>query len=160
DRTAEVVRTTFAGDSRVTCLQKANGGKASALNRGIAAATGSIIIGLDADTQFARDAISRLVRHFSDPRVGAVAGNVRVGNAFNILTRWQSLEYITSQNFDRRAYALLNCITVVPGAIGAWRREAIQTAGGYTHETLAEDADLTWRLHLNGWLIRNDSTAV
>lgn len=160
DRTAEVVRTTFAGDSRVTCLQKANGGKASALNRGIAAATGSIIIGLDADTQFARDAIARLVRHFSDPRVGAVAGNVRVGNAFNILTRWQSLEYITSQNFDRRAYALLNCITVVPGAIGAWRREAIQTAGGYTHETLAEDADLTWRLHLNGWLIRNDSTAV
>jgi cellulose synthase/poly-beta-1,6-N-acetylglucosamine synthase-like glycosyltransferase len=48
--------------------------------------------------------------------VGAVAGNVKVGNEVNMITRWQSIEYITSQNFDRRAFDLLNCIIVVPGS--------------------------------------------
>src|SRR5205823_412163 len=90
---------------------------------------------------------------------GAVSGSVHVGNARNILTKWQALEYITSQNYDRRAYDLLNCITVVPGAIGAWRREAIEQVGGYTSDTLAEDTDLTWKIRRAGWRILNDSSA-
>lgn len=160
DRTSEIVREHFADDVRVRCLRKENGGKASALNVGIAEATGEVIVALDADTLFTKETISRLVRHFADPNVGAVSGNVRVGNTNNLLTRWQSLEYITSQNFDRRAYDLLNCITVVPGAVGAWRRSALQAVGGYTSDTLAEDADLTWKVRRAGWRILNDSTAL
>ena len=87
-------------------------------------------------------------------------GNVRVGNVHNILTAWQSLEYTTSQNFDRRGYDLLNCITVVPGAVGAMRRQAVMAVGGYTHDTLAEDTDLTWKLRRAGWRIVNDNTAM
>ena len=160
DKTYQVVAEKYADDLRVTCVRKENGGKSSALNRGLQIARGEVIVALDADTLFARDAITRMVRHFRDPSVGAVSGNVRVGNANNILTIWQSLEYITSQNFDRRAYDLLNCITVVPGAVGAWRRSAIEMAGGYTSETLAEDTDLTWKISRAIWRILHDSTAL
>jgi cellulose synthase/poly-beta-1,6-N-acetylglucosamine synthase-like glycosyltransferase len=86
------------------------------------------LITLDADTVFSKDTIKYLVRHFDDPKVGAVAGNAKVGNRLNLLTRWQALEYIVSQNLDRRAFAVLNCITVVPGAVGAWRRDLVLQA--------------------------------
>jgi len=141
-------------------LRQANAGKSAALNRGIAEAEGEIIIALDADTVFAKDTIERLVRHFADARVGAVAGNVKVGNRINPLTYWQSIEYVTSQNLDRRAYATINSVTVVPGAVGAWRREAIVAAGGYTTDTMAEDMDLTWRLRRNGWRVATESAAI
>jgi cellulose synthase/poly-beta-1,6-N-acetylglucosamine synthase-like glycosyltransferase len=72
-----------------------------------------------------------------------VCGNVEVGNVRSWLTRFQAIEYVTSQNFDRRAFALLNCVSVVPGALGAWRREAVLAVGGYSADTLTEDADLT-----------------
>jgi peptidoglycan/xylan/chitin deacetylase (PgdA/CDA1 family)/GT2 family glycosyltransferase len=160
DRTAEVVSAAFGAEPRVRLLRKPNGGKASALNLALRQAQGAVIVAQDADTLLGLEAIGRLTRHFADPRVGAVCGNVRVGNVRNLLTRWQALEYITSQNFDRRAYDLLNCITVVPGAVGAWRREAILGLGGYASDTLAEDTDLTWAMREAGWLILNDSTAV
>ncbi len=160
DRTFDVVKERYGSDPRVTAFRKPNGGKASALNIGIAKARGEIYISLDADTLFAPDTIARLVRHFNDPRVGAVSGNVRVGNINNIWTRWQALEYITSQNFDRRAYDLLNCITVVPGAVGALRRDAVLAVGGYTRDTLAEDTDLTWKLRRADWRIVNDNSAL
>lgn len=160
DRTASVVAEAFADEPCVRVIRKVNGGKASALNLGILHASGEILISLDADTLFAPETIARLVRHFSDRRVAAVAGNVRVGNPRNLFTCWQSLEYITSQNFDRRGYDLLNCITVVPGAVGALRREAVTAAGGYSADTLAEDTDLTWKLRRAGWRIVNDSTAL
>lgn len=100
---------------------------------------------LDADTHINPEAARRLARHFLDPRVAAVAGNAKVGNRVNLLTRWQALEYITAQNLERRAMSQLNAISVVPGAIGAWRRTALLSLGGFTHDTLAEDADLTMR---------------
>ena len=160
DATFAVASEAFQSDPRVCIIHKENGGKATALNRGIEEATGEILISLDADTLFAPDTIALLVRHFADPKVGAVSGNVRVGNTHNIWTRWQALEYITSQNFDRRGYDLLNCITVVPGAVGALRRDAVQEVGGYTHDTLAEDTDLTWKLRKAGWRIENESSAM
>ncbi|MGH9420690.1 MAG: glycosyltransferase, partial [Thermoanaerobaculia bacterium] len=158
DGTADQVRANF-GEDTVTLLVQPNGGKASALNLGIAIATGEIIIALDADTIFARDTIAKLVRHFAKPLVGAVAGNVKVGNRVNPLTHWQSIEYVTSQNLDRRAYATINSVTVVPGAVGAWRREAILQAGGYTTDTMAEDMDLTWRIRRIGWQVDTESNA-
>ena len=115
---------------------------------------------LDADTQFEPDAISRLVRWFADPKVGAVAGNAKVGNRINMITRWQALEYVTSQNLERRALAALGCITVVPGAVGAWRREALERLGGFPLDTLAEDQDLTIALQTAGYTVLFDSTAI
>jgi cellulose synthase/poly-beta-1,6-N-acetylglucosamine synthase-like glycosyltransferase len=105
-----------------------------------------LYVGIDADTVIARDAVSKLVRHFADPQVGAVAGNAKVGNRINLWTRWQALEYITSQNFERRAMDLFNVVTVVPGAIGAWRTSAVKKAGCYPVNTVAEDADLSMSL--------------
>ncbi|WP_309692401.1 glycosyltransferase [Armatimonas sp.] len=159
DNTAGVVRQAFGDDPRVGLIVKENGGKASALNQGISLASGELLIGLDADTLFATDTVSKLVRHFSDPTVGAVAGNIQVGNQVNRLARWQALEYTTSQNFDRRAYALLNAIPVIPGCVGAWRTEAVKAAGLYQTDTLAEDADLTWRVRMAGWRLICDNEA-
>ena len=133
-------------DPRVTVRHQANGGKASALNHGIEDATGDMVVVIDADTVLAPDAIRHLVKPLADTRVGAVAGNAKVGNRLNLVTRWQAVEYVTSQNLDRRAFVMLNCITVVPGAIGAWRRSAILAVGGFKHDTLAEDQDLTLTL--------------
>ena len=148
------------GDPRVRVLHRPNRGKAKALDLGMQKAQAEVVVILDADTIIHPEAISRLVRHFADPKVGAVAGNAKVGNRINLLTRWQALEYVTSQNLDRRAFALLNCITVVPGAIGAWRREAILRAGRFPEDTLAEDADLTLAILELGYRIPYEDGAI
>ena len=153
DGTGAIAQAAFAKDSRVTVFTKLNGGKASALNFGIQRAGGEIVVCLDADTVFEPQTIAELVAPLRDPGVGAVAGNAKVGNRLNLVTRWQALEYVTSQNVDRRAFDLLNCITVVPGAVGAWRRTAVLDAGGFTHDTLAEDQDATIELRKRGWRI-------
>jgi len=160
DTTYLEVLTKFAADGRVVILKQANGGKASALNLALTHARGEVVVCVDADTQLKPDAIGLLARHFSDRQIGAVAGNVKVGNRLNLLTRWQSIEYITSQNLDRRAYALLNAVSVCPGAIGAWRRSALTEVGGYVSDTLAEDMDLTWRLRRAGWKVDTESGAI
>jgi cellulose synthase/poly-beta-1,6-N-acetylglucosamine synthase-like glycosyltransferase/peptidoglycan/xylan/chitin deacetylase (PgdA/CDA1 family)/spore germination protein YaaH len=149
DRTAEVAREAYAEEiraGRVQVLVKPNGGKAAALNYALDRVEEDIYVGIDADTVIAPDAISKLIPHFEDAEIGAVAGNAKVGNRVNLWTRWQALEYITSQNFERRALNLFNVVTVVPGAIGAWRTEAVKKAGGYPVNTVAEDADLTMSL--------------
>jgi len=160
DATYSRVREVFGADPRVRVYTKANGGKPGALNFGVARTQADIVVTLDADTIFTRDTITKLVRHFAAPQVGAVAGNAKVGNRDNLLTRWQALEYITCQNLDRRAFDVLNCITVVPGAVGAWRRELIQQAGGFNHLTLAEDADLTMAIRKLGYSIVYEDEAV
>ena len=160
DDTAGVVTAAYGSHPRVTVVRKPNGGKASALNLGIQQCGGEIIVALDADTVFDRDTVSKLVRHFADPAIGAVSGNVKVGNRSNPLTIWQAVEYITSQNFDRRAFDLLNCITVVPGAVGAWRKDAVILAGLYSSQTLAEDTDLTFKIRKLGYRIVTDNSAL
>jgi cellulose synthase/poly-beta-1,6-N-acetylglucosamine synthase-like glycosyltransferase/peptidoglycan/xylan/chitin deacetylase (PgdA/CDA1 family)/spore germination protein YaaH len=149
DRTFEVARRAYAAEiaaGRVQVLTKPNGGKAAALNYALDRLAEEFYVGIDADTVIAPDAISKLIPHFEDPLVGAIAGNAKVGNRVNLWTRWQALEYITSQNFERRALDLFNVVTVVPGAIGAWRTGPVKAAGGYPINTVAEDADLTMAL--------------
>ena len=150
DRTAAVAREAYAAEiaeGRVAVLSKHNEGKAAALNYALNNFVAEeIYVGIDADTVIAADAISRLIPHFQDPKIGAMAGNAKVGNRVNLWTRWQALEYITSQNFERRALDLFHIVTVVPGAIGAWRTAAVKAVGGYPQETVAEDADLTMHL--------------
>jgi len=160
DQTCNRIKEAFSDEPRVRLFSKANSGKPAALNFGVTRTAAEIIVALDADTIFARDTISKLVRHFADPQIGAVAGNAKVGNRLNLLTRWQALEYITSQNLDRRAFNLLNCITVVPGAVGAWRRELVIASGGFTDETLAEDADLTMAIRKMGHSIVYEDEAM
>jgi len=149
DRTSEMARNAYAAEiaaGHVQVLTKANEGKAAALNYALDRLTEEIYVGIDADTVIAPDAISKLIPHFEDPLIGAMAGNAKVGNRVNLWTRWQALEYITSQNFERRALDLFHVVTVVPGAIGAWRTAPVKAAGGYPLNTVAEDADLTMNL--------------
>ena len=149
DDTFEVAREAYKSEiaaGRVKVVTKANGGKAAALNFALDQMDEEFYVGIDADTVIAADAISKLIPHFEDPTIGAVAGNAKVGNRVNLWTRWQALEYITSQNFERRALDLFNVVTVVPGAIGAWRTAPVKMAGGYPVNTVAEDADLTMNL--------------
>ena len=150
DRTLAVLHEKFDGNPRVRIIGKPNGGKASALNLGFAEARGDAVVALDSDTIFTPQTVARLTAPFADPRVGAVAGNAKVGNRVNRLTRWQALEYVTAQNLERRAWDLAGAVPVVPGAVGAWRRKAVLEAGGFHEDTLAEDTDLTLRLIAQG----------
>jgi peptidoglycan-N-acetylglucosamine deacetylase len=164
DRTLDVAHDAFSveeADRRVVILTKPNSGKADALNYGIEhIGDAEIFVGIDADTIIAPDAIARLVPHFINPRVGAIAGNAKVGNRVNLWTRWQALEYITSQNFERRALDVLGAVSVVPGAIGAWRVSAVREAGGYHTDTVAEDADLTMALLRMGYRVEYEDMAL
>jgi cellulose synthase/poly-beta-1,6-N-acetylglucosamine synthase-like glycosyltransferase/peptidoglycan/xylan/chitin deacetylase (PgdA/CDA1 family)/spore germination protein YaaH len=160
DQTSARVAEEFAGEPHVVLYQRPNGGKSAALNFGLTQTDADIVVALDADTVFTSTTIASLVRHFSDPRVGAVAGNAKVGNRVNLLTKWQALEYITSQNLDRRAFDLLGCITVVPGSVGAWRRQLVLDAGGFSAATLAEDADLTMTILRTGYKVIYDDEAI
>jgi cellulose synthase/poly-beta-1,6-N-acetylglucosamine synthase-like glycosyltransferase/spore germination protein YaaH/peptidoglycan/xylan/chitin deacetylase (PgdA/CDA1 family) len=160
DRTAELVRSNFGSDPRVRLLLQPNRGKPAALNHALSEATGEIVVSIDADTIVDPEAVPRLVRHFVNPKVGAVAGNVKVMNRNKWLTRWQALEYITSQNLEKRAFDLLNCIPVVPGAAGAWRTDLLRANGGFSGDTVAEDTDLTLTIRRNGWKILYDEDAI
>lgn len=160
DKTFEMVNNAYGDNPAVTVLTKSNGGKASALNFGITHAQYDFVVCIDADTQLKDDAVYYLMTYFTDKEIGAVAGTVKVGNENNLVTRWQSIEYITAQNMDRRAFDLINSITVVPGAIGAFRKSAVFKAGGFTYDTLAEDCDLTMRILKQGYIIKNCAEAI
>jgi cellulose synthase/poly-beta-1,6-N-acetylglucosamine synthase-like glycosyltransferase len=150
DGTAEIVEAIATQDERVTLVRKSNGGKADALNTGLRYVTTEVVVVVDADTIILTTTVARLVAPFADPGVDAVCGNVQVGNVRNFLTVVQDVEYVTCQNYDRRAFDALNCIGVVPGATGAWRIAAVRAVGGYSHDTLTEDADLTIAVLRNG----------
>jgi cellulose synthase/poly-beta-1,6-N-acetylglucosamine synthase-like glycosyltransferase/spore germination protein YaaH/peptidoglycan/xylan/chitin deacetylase (PgdA/CDA1 family) len=160
DLTSELVFQRFGRDPRVRLLRQANYGKSAALNHALAEAQGEVVVTIDADTIVDPDAVPRLVRHFANPRIAAVAGNVKVMNRNRWLTRWQALEYITSQNLEKRAFDLLNCIPVVPGAVGAWRASVMRTCGGFAGDTVAEDTDLTLTIRRHGWRIIYDEDAI
>ncbi|HYL14045.1 MAG TPA: glycosyltransferase [Terriglobales bacterium] len=165
DSTLEVARRAFAeeaAEGSVLILTKPNSGKAEALNFGLQYVHDDeeIFVGIDADTVIAPDAISHLVPRFLNPKVGAAAGNAKVGNRVNLWTRWQALEYITSQNFERRALNTLGAVSVVPGAIGAWRTAAVREAGCYHVDTVAEDADLTMALLQSGYHVEYEDLSL
>jgi cellulose synthase/poly-beta-1,6-N-acetylglucosamine synthase-like glycosyltransferase/peptidoglycan/xylan/chitin deacetylase (PgdA/CDA1 family)/spore germination protein YaaH len=163
DRTYDVAREAYPADiasGRLTVLTKPNAGKADALNFALQRFDEEIYVGIDADTIIAHDAIARLVPHFANPQIGAVAGNAKVGNRVNLWTRWQALEYITSQNFERRALDLFDVVVVVPGAIGAWRTAPVKAGGGYHANTVAEDADLTMNLLEQGYSVIYEDQAL
>ena len=147
DQTAAEIERVARNESRIRLFQQENRGKARALQRGLTAAHNGIVVFIDADTQCQRDTLPRLLEPFADERIGAVSGHAKVGNLRTFIARCQALEYTCGFNLDRRAYNRWKCITVVPGAISAIRKDAIDEAGGLSLETLAEDTDLTLSLH-------------
>jgi cellulose synthase/poly-beta-1,6-N-acetylglucosamine synthase-like glycosyltransferase/peptidoglycan/xylan/chitin deacetylase (PgdA/CDA1 family) len=156
DATADIVEAAAVRDPRIQLIRQPNLGKPHALNRAFAEAVGEIVVTLDADTLLTCDTVGHLVRRFTDDpdgRMGAVAGTVKVGNAGNVLTRWQALEYLIQVGVDRGAQNALHAIVVVPGACAAWRRDAVVAVGGFSTHTLAEDCDLALSLQARGYRV-------
>ncbi|WP_200902580.1 glycosyltransferase, partial [Protofrankia coriariae] len=151
DGTADIVEQ--LGLPGVLVVRQANQGKPAALNHGIAVASADVLVLVDGDTVFEPDTVHHAVQPLRDPAVGAVAGNTKVGNRRGLLGRWQHIEYVQGFNLDRRMYDVLQCMPTVPGAIGAFRREALESVGGVSEDTLAEDTDLTMALCRAGWRV-------
>jgi cellulose synthase/poly-beta-1,6-N-acetylglucosamine synthase-like glycosyltransferase/peptidoglycan/xylan/chitin deacetylase (PgdA/CDA1 family) len=151
DETATIVASLDLADVRL--VRQDNAGKAAALNTGIAMTDAPIVVMVDGDTLFEQDTLRRLVAPLADPKVGAVSGNTKVGNRRSLLGRWQHIEYVMGFNLDRRMYEMLQCTPTVPGAIGAFRREALIAVGGVPGDTLAEDTDLTLAIGRAGWRV-------
>jgi len=137
----------------VTVVRQLNHGKPAALNAGILVARHDLLVLVDGDTRFEPDTVHRLVQPFAAPAVGAVSGNVKVGNRGRLLGRWQHIEYVMGFNLDRRLYDIFRCMPTVPGAVGAFRRAALVDVGGVSDDTLAEDTDLTAELVRAGWRV-------
>jgi cellulose synthase/poly-beta-1,6-N-acetylglucosamine synthase-like glycosyltransferase len=148
------------GPCEVRVVTKRNGGKASALNAGIAATKHPFILCMDADSYLEPQTLLRAVQHFADPSVGAVAGNVKVENRGRMITRLQALEYIEGLNMPRRAQGFVAAVNIVPGPVGMFRREALEELGGYDTDTFAEDADLTLKMITAGWRVVYEDAAI
>ncbi|MEV3931624.1 glycosyltransferase [Streptomyces sp. NPDC049944] len=151
DGTADLVEAMWIPNVRV--VRQRNAGKPAALNNGIANARYDIVVMMDGDTVFEPSTVRELVQPFADPRVGAVAGNAKVGNRDSLIGAWQHIEYVMGFNLDRRMYDLLGCMPTIPGAVGAFRRDALDRIGGMSEDTLAEDTDVTMALHRDGWRV-------
>ncbi|WP_445401482.1 glycosyltransferase [Streptomyces sp. LE64] len=151
DGTARIVEDLRLPGVRV--VRQLNAGKPAALNRGIANARHDLIVMMDGDTVFEPSTVRELVQPFGDPKVGAVAGNAKVGNRDSLIGAWQHIEYVMGFNLDRRMYDLLRCMPTIPGAVGAFRRSALQRVGGMSEDTLAEDTDITMAMHRDGWRV-------
>lgn len=159
DGTADIVEAMELPGVRL--IRQTNGGKPSALNTWIQAATHDLIVMVDGDTVFEPGTVRALIQPFADPRVGAVSGNTKINNRGGILGAWQHIEYVVGFNLDRRLFDVAECMPTVPGAIGAFRKEALTNVGGVSNDTLAEDTDLTMSLCRDGWRVvyRDDARA-
>ncbi|MFS8202674.1 glycosyltransferase [Streptomyces sp. CWNU-52B] len=151
DGTARIVENLRLPNVRV--VRQHNAGKPAALNRGIANARHDLIVMMDGDTVFEPATVRELVQPFGDPSVGAVAGNAKVGNRDTLIGAWQHIEYVMGFNLDRRMYDMLRCMPTIPGAVGAFRRSALERVGGMSDDTLAEDTDITMAMHRDGWKV-------
>jgi len=151
DGTARIVEDLALPNVRV--VRQLNAGKPAALNRGVANARYDIVVMMDGDTVFEPSTVRELVQPFGDRRVGAVAGNAKVGNKDTLIGAWQHIEYVMGFNLDRRMYDVLRCMPTIPGAVGAFRRTALERVGGMSDDTLAEDTDITMAIHRDGWRV-------
>lgn len=130
------------------------GGKSAAANLGLRACIGDIVVIADADTTYDRDAFEMIAREFSNPSVGAVAGNLGVRNInVSMATRLQTIEYLISISLGRRISDMFGILYIVSGAFGAFRREALIGVGGWDVGP-GEDADITMKVRRAGWRVR------
>ncbi len=150
----------FHGKVEVIVLTQENKGKAEALNHGASVAKGEVVVCMDGDSKLDRNTVNTGMRHFDDPQTAAVAGNVKVVNRRNLLTKLQSLEYIEGLNLVRRAQAFIHAVNIIPGPIGLFRRDPLLEVGGWESDTFAEDCDLTLKLLTHGYKVDYEADAV
>lgn len=148
------------GDVSVRLVSKVNGGKASALNTGIALARHDFVLCMDGDSKLEPQVLRVAMPHFAQEHVAAVAGNVKVINRDSHLARFQALEYIEGLNMARRAQGFVRVVNIIPGPIGIFRRRVLAEVGGYDRDTFAEDADLTLKILSAGYHIQYEDRAV
>lgn len=166
DKTREVAeelvgfRKSMYGEVKISLINKPNGGKAKALNAGIRYSNAEIVLCMDGDSQLSPDSVKLAVRHFTNPEIGAVAGNVKILNRGKLFTDLQALEYIEGLNMVRSAQSFLRLVNIIPGPIGLFRKKAIEEAGFYSSDTFAEDADLTLKILSNGWKIYYEPNSI
>jgi len=164
------------GHVTVRVFAKPNGGKWSALNHAFRRSVGELILCVDADSRLAEDSLRRLMAHMEDPKVTAVAGQIRVRNRVNALTRLQAIEYHMGGGV-RMGQGLLGTVLVVPGPEGLYRRSAMEevfrryglrlqdgdpgaVSGPYEGDTFAEDFDLSLTILCLGGTIVYEPVAV
>jgi len=147
-------------DIRVRVITKRNGGKADALNTGMSVARGEFVLNMDGDTKLSRNTLRACILHFENPRIGAVAGNVKVLNRENIWTNIQALEYVEGLAMARKAQSFMRVVNIIPGPLGMFRKSVLQQVGGYESDTFAEDCDLTLKILMHGWHIAYEPTAI
>ncbi len=150
EKVAEAI-TRFGDSSQMSLVRKSNGGKASALNLGIGMTSSDVVVCVDADSVLAPDAVERIVEPFEDATVGAVGGVVKVADCGTLLGRQQAMEYIAGLGLQRAAFARINAVQVLPGAISAFRRDVLQSLGGYSSDTVVEDFDATVAVQAAGF---------
>ncbi len=145
----------------VKVLHKENSGKATALNYGINFAKGEILTILDADTIAGKNSLKEIVKVFENSsNVGGVAGNVKVRNKTNWLTWCQALEYVSGLQIARRAFDMFGAITIVPGAMGAFKTNILKDTGGYDKDTIVEDFDATIKVLKSGQIIKGTTKSL
>lgn len=149
-----------SGSVPVRVITKKNGGKAEALNTGMTVAKGEFILNMDGDSKLSSNTVRACVRHFDNPQIGAVAGNVKVINRENVWSKIQALEYVEGLAMARKAQSFLRVVNIIPGPLGMFRKSVLQQVGGYDHDTFAEDCDLTLKILMRGWHIAYEPTAV
>ena len=137
----------------VTVLSRRNGGKAAALNAGLERAGGEIILFVDADGIFAPDTIDRLLSGFESMKVGAVCGSDSPANLDRLLTRLANIQTHVGTGFARRALSQINCLPIVSGNLGAFRRSVLEKTGSFREGFIGEDLELTWRVHKAGYRV-------
>jgi len=147
-------------DIECRVLTKPNGGKFDALNHGIAHARGEFVVCIDGDSLLEPQALTHCIARFADPRVGAVAGNVRVANRRSPWSAMQALEYIAGYGLAKRAQSAAGVVTIVPGPLGAFRKCALEAVRGYDGDSYAEDFDLTVKLLGAGWHVVYEPRAI
>ncbi len=166
DKTAEVAETLVGyqrGRSslvKVSLINKANSGKAKSLNAGIQYSQAQFVLCMDGDSQLSSNCLKMGMKHFIDPAVGAVAGNVKVQNRKRMLTDLQALEYLEGLNMARSAQGFVKMVNIIPGPMGIFRKTALRDAGFYSSDTFAEDADVTLKILAKGWKIEYEPNAI
>jgi len=144
----------FCDYENVVIIDKPNGGKASALNAGLARARGEFVFCVDADGIFTPNTIHAMLRAFDSPYVGAVCGSDEPVNLDRPQTHLAAIQAHVGTGFVRRALSLIGCLPIVSGNIGAFRRSALARTGGFRTGLLGEDLELTWRMHRAGYDVR------
>jgi cellulose synthase/poly-beta-1,6-N-acetylglucosamine synthase-like glycosyltransferase len=159
----------------VVALTKPNGGKASALNLGYQHSHGEVLMFVDADGIFTRSTIHEMLALFTTGKVGAVCGNDAPVNLDRPLTQLMCLQTHVGTGFVRRALAQINCLPIVSGNVGAFRRSVLEKAdpadgislqqdiaqawegkskGPFRSGFIGEDLELTWRVHKAGYQVK------